>query len=293
MSNKRRTVHFDIGKDDMKIARVGLHNYEEPIISGKNGSGTIFFSGCNLKCVFCQNYEISHGKKGIDVSIDTLKDLMLYLQHIGAENINLVTPSLYVKSIASALERAKIDGLNIPVVYNTSSYETVETLKILDCLVDVYLPDFKYSDDDLAMRLSNAKNYSAVAFDAISEMKRQQPKDVFDGDMIKKGVVVRHLVLPDEYSNTVGVFKKIAQIDKDMLVSVMAQYFPTAAVSGTKYDRRLTDAEYDAAVDAFFEAGLSKGFSQDLESGIEDYVPSFDLDELAKILNDLPQLLKN
>ncbi len=277
----------------MKIARVGLHNYEEPIISGKNGSGTIFFSGCNLKCVFCQNYEISHGKKGIDVSIGTLKDLMLYLQSIGAENINLVTPSLYVKSIASALERAKIDGLNIPVVYNTSSYETVETLKILDGLVDVYLPDFKYSDDDLAMRLSNAKNYSAVAFDAISEMKRQQPKDVFDGDMIKKGVVVRHLVLPDEYSNTVGVFKKIAQIDKDMLVSVMAQYFPTAAVSGTKYGRRLTDAEYDAAVDAFFEAGLSKGFSQDLESGIEDYVPSFDLDELAKILNDLPQLLKN
>ncbi|MDY4559747.1 MAG: radical SAM protein, partial [Eubacteriales bacterium] len=122
----------------MKIARVGLHNYEEPIISGKNGSGTIFFSGCNLKCVFCQNYEISHGKKGIDVSIGTLKDLMLYLQSIGAENINLVTPSLYVKSIASALERAKIDGLDIPVVYNTSSYETVETLKILDGLVDVY-----------------------------------------------------------------------------------------------------------------------------------------------------------
>lgn len=277
----------------MKIARVGLHNYEEPIISGKNGSGTIFFSGCNLKCVFCQNYEISHGKKGIDVSIDTLKDLMLYLQSIGAENINLVTPSLYVKSIASALRRAKVDGLDIPVVYNTSSYETVETLKILDGLVDVYLPDFKYSDDDLAMRLSNAKNYSAIAFDAISEMKRQQPKDVFDGDMIKKGVVVRHLVLPDEHSNTVGVFKKIAQIDKDMLVSVMAQYFPTAAVSDTKYGRRLTDAEYDAAIDAFFEAGLSKGFSQDLESGIEDYVPSFDLDELTKILNNLPQLLKN
>ncbi len=277
----------------MKIARVGLHNYEEPIISGKNGSGTIFFSGCNLKCVFCQNYEISHGKKGIDVSIDTLKDLMLYLQSIGAENINLVTPSLYVKSIASALRRAKVDGLDIPVVYNTSSYETVETLKILDGLVDVYLPDFKYSDDDLAMKLSNAKNYSAIAFDAISEMKRQQPKDVFDGDMIKKGVVVRHLVLPDEHSNTVGVFKKIAQIDKDMLVSVMAQYFPTAAVSDTKYGRRLTDAEYDAAIDAFFEAGLSKGFSQDLESGIEDYVPSFDLDELTKILNNLPQLLKN
>ena len=277
----------------MKIARVGLHNYEEPIISGKNGSGTIFFSCCNLKCVFCQNYEISHGKKGIDVSIDTLKDLMLYLQSIGAENINLVTPSLYVKSIASALRRAKVDGLDIPVVYNTSSYETVETLKILDGLVDVYLPDFKYSDDDLAMRLSNAKNYSAIAFDAISEMKRQQPKDVFDGDMIKKGVVVRHLVLPDEHSNTVGVFKKIAQIDKDMLVSVMAQYFPTAAVSDTKYGRRLTDAEYAAAIDAFFEAGLSKGFSQDLESGIEDYVPSFDLDELTKILNNLPQLLKN
>lgn len=277
----------------MKIARVGLHNYEEPIISGKNGSGTIFFSGCNLKCVFCQNYEISHSKKGIDVSIDTLKDLMLYLQSIGAENINLVTPSLYVKSIASALRRAKVDGLDIPVVYNTSSYETVETLKILDGLVDVYLPDFKYSDDDLAMRLSNAKKYSAIAFDAISEMKRQQPKDVFDGDMIKKGVVVRHLVLPDEHSNTVGVFKKIAQIDKDMLVSVMAQYFPTAAVSDTKYGRRLTDAEYDAAIDAFFEAGLSKGFSQDLESGIEDYVPSFDLDELTKILNNLPQLLKN
>lgn len=261
-----------------------MHKFEEPIISGKGGSGTIFFSGCNLKCLFCQNFEISHGKRGIEVDAETLSDLAFYLEDLGAENINLVTPSLYIKSISYALTSMKKRGLKIPVVYNTSAYESVESLKWLDGLVDVYLPDFKYSDDNLAFNLSHAKNYTAIASGAIREMKRQQPKDVMENDMLVKGVLTRHLVLPGESLNTEGVFKKIAEIDKNMLVSVMAQYFPTAAVKGTKYDRRLTEDEYDKAIDAFFECGLSNGFSQDLDSGIEDYVPNFDLHELESIL---------
>ena len=268
----------------MKIARIGLHNYEEPVISGKGGSGTIFFSGCNLKCLFCQNYEISHDGKGIEIDADTLVDVAFYLEDLGAENINLVTPSLYIKNIAATLQTIKVKGLKIPIVYNTSAYESVESLKWLDGLVDVYLPDFKYSDDTLAYNLSRAKNYSSVAFNAIKEMKRQQPKDVIKNDMLVKGVLTRHLVLPEESLNTRGVFKKIAEIDKNMLVSVMAQYFPTDAVKGTKYDRRLTENEYDEAIDAFFECGLSNGFSQDLDSGIKDYVPNFDLEEVEAIL---------
>lgn len=268
-----------------KIARVGLHHFEEPCLSGTRGSGTIFFSGCNLRCLFCQNFEISHGGKGLEISEKQLIDCMLYLKDIGAHNINLVTPSNYTLALAKTLEVAK-NKVNLPIVWNSSGYETVANLKKLDGLVDVYLPDFKYSDDDLAWEYSHAKGYEDVAIKAIAEMRRQQPVDVFDeDDMMKKGVIVRHLVLPNAIENTRGVLKDIASIDKDMIVSLMGQYFPTPAVENHPVlFRRITQEEYDEATDAFFDAGLTNGFSQELDSATEEYVPDFDLQALQAIL---------
>lgn len=270
-----------------KIARVGLHHFEEPCLSGERGSGTIFFSGCNLRCLFCQNFEISHGGKGLEVSEKQLVSLMLYLQDSGAHNINLVTPSNYTNLLKDTLKIAK-SQLKIPIVWNSSGYETVQNLKKLDGLVDIYLPDFKYSDDDLAWEYSHAKGYRKVAFDAISEMRRQQPADLFDGDgMMQKGVIVRHLVLPGALENTKGVLQDISSIDDTMYVSLMGQYFPTPNVENHPIlSRRITEDEYDQAMQAFFDAGLQNGFSQELDSATEEYVPDFDLQALQEILNE-------
>lgn len=270
-----------------KIARVGLHHFEEPCLSGERGSGTIFFSGCNLRCLFCQNFEISHGEKGLEVSEKQLVSLMLYLQDSGAHNINLVTPSNYTNLLKDTLKIAK-SQLKIPIVWNSSGYETVQNLKKLDGLVDIYLPDFKYSDDDLAWEYSHAKGYRKIAFDAISEMRRQQPDDVFGDDgMMQKGVIVRHLVLPGALENTKGVLQDISSIDDTMYVSLMGQYFPTPNVENHPIlSRRITEDEYDQATQAFFDAGLQNGFSQELESATEEYVPDFDLDALQEILHE-------
>lgn len=269
-----------------KIARVGLHHFEEPCLSGERGSGTIFFSGCNLRCLFCQNFEISHGGKGLEVSEKQLVSLMLYLQDSGAHNINLVTPSNYTNLLKDTLKITK-PQLKIPIVWNSSGYETVQNLKKLDGLVDIYLPDFKYSDDDLAWQYSHAKGYRKVAFDAISEMRRQQPADVFGDDgMMQKGVIVRHLVLPGALENTKGVLQDISSIDDTMYVSLMGQYFPTPNVENHPIlSRRITEDEYDQATQAFFDAGLQNGFSQELDSATEEYVPDFDLDALQEILH--------
>ena len=270
-----------------KIARVGLHHFEEPCLSGTRGSGTIFFSGCNLRCLFCQNFEISHGGKGLEVSEKQLVSLMLYLQDSGAHNINLVSPSNYTNLLKDTLKIVK-SQLKIPIVWNSSGYETVQNLKKLDGLVDIYLPDFKYSDDDLAWQYSHAKGYRKVAFDAISEMRRQQPADLFDGDgMMQKGVIVRHLVLPGALENTKGVLQDISSIDDTMYVSLMGQYFPTPNVENHPIlSRRITEDEYDQATQAFFDAGLQNGFSQELDSATEEYVPDFDLDALQEILHE-------
>lgn len=271
-----------------KIARVGLHLFEEPCLSGDRGSGTIFFSGCNLRCLFCQNYEISHGKKGLDVGEDELVKLMLYLQNIGAHNINLVTPSNYASLLKDTLKVAK-PQLKIPIVWNSSGYETVQNLKKMEGLVDVYLPDFKYSDDNLGWEYSHAKGYRKVAFDALKEMRRQQPCDVFDDEgMMQKGVIVRHLVLPNALENTKGVLQDIAAIDKDLFVSLMGQYFPTPNVENhTILSRRISEQEYDEATRLFFDAGLHNGFSQELDSATEEYVPNFDLSALQALLKRL------
>lgn len=269
-----------------KIARVGLHHFEEPCLSGERGSGTIFFSGCNLRCLFCQNYEISHGGKGLDVSEKQLVSLILYLQDSGAHNINLVTPSNHTNLLKDTLKIAK-PQLKVPIVWNSSGYETVQNLKKLEGLVDVYLPDFKYSDEELAWQYSHAKGYRKIAFDAISEMRRQQPDDVFGDDgMMQKGVIVRHLVLPGALENTRGVLQDISSIDDTMYVSLMGQYFPTPNVENHPIlSRRISEEEYDEATQAFFDAGLQNGFSQELDSATEEYVPDFDLDALQEILN--------
>lgn len=268
-----------------KIARVGLHHFEEPCLSGEKGSGTIFFSGCNLRCLFCQNYEISHGGKGLEVSESELVDCMLYLQDIGAHNINLVTPSNYTNLLQTTLEKAKT-MVKLPIVWNSSGYETVANLRKMQGLVDVYLPDFKYSDNALAWEYSHAKGYREVALAALEEMRRQQPKDVFDNDgMMQKGVIVRHLVLPGQIENTVDALRDIASVDNSLYVSLMGQYFPTDNVKDhPTLSRRITQDEYDKAIDAFFASGLCNGFSQELDSATEEYVPDFDLASVRAIL---------
>ncbi len=267
-----------------KIARVGLHHFEEPCISGTSGSGTIFFSNCNLKCIFCQNYQISQEKQGLVIREDALIYAMEYLQDIGANNVNLVTPTLWTNKLVSTLEKAK-RTVKIPIVWNSSGYETVTNLKRLEGLVDIYLPDFKYSDNELAKEYSNANNYFNVASEAISEMRRQQPYDVFEDDLLKKGVIIRHLVLPNAMKNTKYVLEQIAKIDSSLYVSLMCQYFPTQAVQyHPTLSRRLTQDEYDIVTEYFFDAGLKNGYSQELSSATEEYVPDFDLTSLKILL---------
>ena len=268
-----------------KIARVGLHHFEEPCISGDRGSGTIFFSGCTMKCLFCQNYQISHGGVGREITPDEFIKAMKYLESVGAENINLVTPPANVNLLAETLKDARME-ISIPIVWNSNGYETVKNLKKLEGLVDVYLPDFKYADNTLAKEFSGVPNYFEVARDAIREMRRQQPIDQFDKNgMMKKGVIVRHLVLPSCTDNTKRVFEEVAKIDKNMLISVMGQYFPTKNVKNHPIlSRRLNFQEYESATEAFFEAGLTNGFSQELDSATEEYVPDFNLDLLKEIL---------
>lgn len=271
---------------EYRIARVGLHHFEEPCLSGNRGSGTIFFCGCNLRCVFCQNFEISQGgNEGLTVDENQLIDCMLYLEDKGAHNINLVTPSNWTNKLVHTLEVAK-SKVKVPFLWNSSGYETVANLKKLEGLIDVYLPDFKYGDDDLAWEYSRAKNYREIAFSAISEMRRQQPKDRFDENgIMQKGVIVRHLVLPSALENTRVALENIAKIDKNMYVSLMGQYFPTSAVKDhPKLSRRITESEYERAVDTFFDVGLHNGFSQELDSATQEYVPNFDLEILKDIL---------
>lgn len=272
---------------NFKIARAGLHMWEEPVISGEKGSGTIFFSGCSLRCVYCQNYRISHENRGLYVPEDRLADLMLRLEDDGAHNINLVTPSHYIKGLPQLLQRAR-ERLKIPIVYNSGGYDNVEDLKDISGLIDVYLPDFKYAHSDISYKYSGRADYFEIAYSAIKEMRKQQPADIFENGLMKRGVIVRHLILPDNIENSLRVLDALAQIDKTLYVSLMSQYFPTAgAAKFEELTRRIGQEEYDKVCEYFFEAGLSNGFAQELSSAIEDYVPDFDLEELKKLLDSL------
>ena len=264
--------------DKIKIALVSKHDYEEPCISGTRGSGTIFFSCCNLKCKFCQNYKISIGKKGKEYTVEELADIFLKQQESNVHNINLVSPTIYTDKIKEALLIAKKKGLNIPVVYNTNGYEKVETLKELEGLIDVYLPDLKYFDNDIAFRYSGIKNYFNFASEAIKEMYRQVGNPVLDENgIIKKGLIIRHLILPNNTRDSINVLKWIRkEIGKDVFVSVMAQYFPTyKAKEDTTINRKITKEELEEVHSALEDLELYNGYIQELGEHEEEYVPEF------------------
>ena len=266
--------------DKIKIALVSLHRFEEPCISGKNGSGTVFFSNCNLNCIFCQNYEISHFGKGYEVSVEKLAQIFLDQQERGAHNINLVTPTMYVIQIIEAIKIAKSNGLNIPIIYNTSSYENVETIKMLKGYIDVYLPDLKYYSNDLCTKYSKVDNYFENASKAIKEMYRQVGTPEFDDEgMIKKGVIIRHLILPNYIQNTKHILKWIKDnMPEDVYVSVMSQYFPSyKAVDDDKINRRINKREYKMIEDYIYLLDFKNGYLQDFveNENEEQYVPDF------------------
>ncbi len=264
--------------DKAKISLVSLHNFEEPCISGTKGSGTIFFSNCNFNCVFCQNYKISQEGMGEEVSIELLANSMLNLQDKGAHNINLVTPVMYVYHIIEAIKIAKNNGLNIPIIYNSNGYENIETLKLLKGYIDVYLPDFKYSDNKLGKKYSNVDNYFEVTTEAIKEMYSQvgAPKLNADG-IIEKGLIIRHLVLPNAMENTKNVLKWIKDnIDNSVYISIMAQYFPTYKSKEIgEINRKINIKEYEEIENYVYEIGIENGYMQDLGEHEEEYVPEF------------------
>lgn len=255
-----------------------MHYFEEPCISGENGSGTVFFTGCNMNCKFCQNYEISQLHQGKILSTEELANEFLKLQERGAHNINLVTGCIYVPQIMEALKLAKIKGLNIPIVYNSSGYEKKETLQMLEGCIDVYLPDLKYYYNDLAKELSGIPNYFEVATEAIKEMYRQVQNPKFDENgMIQKGLIIRHLVLPNHLQNTKQILKWICKnMHPDVYVSVMAQYFPEyQACEREDINRKLTKEEYAEIQEYVQKLGIQNGYMQDLEENEKQYVPKW------------------
>lgn len=262
--------------NEIKIANYSLHMWEEPCISGEVGSGTVFFSYCNLQCIYCQNYEISTLHKGKVVSINELVDIFLELQDRGALNINLVTPTHYVPFIKDAIIIAKDKGLNIPIVYNTSSYEKVDSLKTLEGLIDVYLPDLKYYDNKLGIKYSKCNNYFSYATSAIDEMYRQVGKVRIVDGIIKKGVIVRHLVLPGHIEDSKKIIKYLYEKYGDNIyISIMNQFTPVNKVNYSNLNRTLTKKEYDEVINYAYDLGVRNAFIQEGETCVESFIPKF------------------
>ena len=266
--------------DKVKIALYSTHNFEEPCISGEKGSGTIFFSNCNMNCIYCQNYEISQQGKGKEITIEELADIMIKQQENGVENINLVTPTSYVIHIIEAIKIAKNKGLHIPIVYNTNGYENVETLRLLEGYIDIYLPDFKYYYNELGKKFSNVNNYFEVVTQAIKEMYRQVGSpQINENGIMTKGLMIRHLVLPNNIENSKQVLKWIKEnIDNTVYVSIMAQYFPTyKAKDVDNLNRKLTQEEYDEIESYLYDLDLENGYIQELGEHEEEYVPRWEM----------------
>ncbi len=266
--------------DKIKIALYSIHKFEEPCISGGNGSGTVFFSNCNLNCIYCQNYEISQEGKGKEISVEELADIFIKQQNRKAENINLVTPTSYTLQIIEAIKIAKKRGLNIPIIYNTNGYEKVETLKLLEGYVDVYLPDLKYYDDELGKKYSKVDKYFEIAVKAIKEMYRQVGSPKLDErGMIKSGLMIRHLVLPNNIENSKKILKWIKEnIDENVYVDIMAQYFPTYKAKDSKdLNRKLTKEEYKEIEEYVYDLNIKNGYMQDLGEHEEEYVPKWEV----------------
>ena len=264
---------------EIKVARAALHYWEEPCISGKRGSGAVFFSGCSLHCVFCQNREISDGKAGKVISKERLSDIFIELVDKGANNINLVTPGQYIPDIVWAVNDAKSRGMKLPIIYNTSGYENVTELKLLEGIVDVYLPDFKYMDSTLSAMYSRAKDYPSVAKQALSEMVRQQPDVVIDDatGLIQKGVIVRQLLLPGHVNDAKAVLKYLYDTYHDhVYISMMSQFTPIALKDYPEINRTVTRREYERLVDYALEIGITNAFIQEGDVAKDSFIPAFD-----------------
>ena len=268
--------------DKLKVALASLHYFEEPCISGGNGSGTVFFTNCNLQCKYCQNYEISQQGKGKEISVKELADIFLKQQENGANNINLVTPTSYVYQIIEALDIAKEKGLKLPIIYNTNGYENIKTINLLKGYIDIYLPDLKYYSNELAKKYSGIDNYFEIATKAIKKMYEQVGAPIFNEDrIITKGVIIRHLVLPNHILNSKHILKWIKEnMENDIYVSVMAQYFPTYKASMyEEINRKIEREELDEVWDFVDALGFENGYIQELGEHEEEYVPDFDLSE--------------
>ena len=264
---------------EIKVARAALHYWEEPCISGKRGSGAVFFSGCSLHCVFCQNREISDGKAGKLISKERLSDIFMELADKGANNINLVTPGQYIPDIVWAVNDAKSRGMKLPIIYNTSGYENVTELKLLEGIVDVYLPDFKYMDSTLSAMYSRAKDYPSVAKQALSEMVRQQPDVVIDDatGLIQKGVIVRQLLLPGHVNDAKAVLKYLYDTYHDhVYISMMSQFTPIALKDYPEINRTVTKREYERLVNYALEIGITNAFIQEGDVAKDSFIPAFD-----------------
>lgn len=263
----------------IKCARAALHMWEEPCISGEQGSGAVFFSGCPLRCVYCQNREIARARAGKEISRERLSEIFLELQAKGAANINLVTPTHYTPEIVWAVRKAKEQGLVLPIVYNCSGYERTETLRMAEGIVDIYLTDFKYMDAQAAARYSHAPDYPETAKTALMEMVRQCPAPTFDDNgMMKKGVIVRHLLLPGHVKNAKDVVRYVYETYGDQVyVSLMNQYTPLGGLEKwPELNRRVTKREYESLIDYALELGVENGFIQEGDTAEESFIPAFD-----------------
>lgn len=272
--NRDEKTGFCDSPNGFRVARAALHFWEEPCISGKNGSGTVFFSGCNLKCVFCQNSEISLKNKGVAVSEEKLIRIFEKLIDSGAENINLVNPTHYALQLKALFSKWKCP---VPLVYNCGGYESVETLQALNGIVDIYLPDFKYIRQDKARKYSRAGDYPQVAETAIAEMLRQQPNAVLESGMMKKGVIIRHLILPGNTNSAIEIIDYCKDHFNGAYLSLMAQYTPCGDLE--KYpeiNRKITKREYEKVVDYAISSGMQNVFVQERSSADENYIPPFD-----------------
>ena len=257
------------------LARASLHLWEEPVISGERGSGAIFFSGCNLRCVFCQNYEISHENFGKQVSKSEFIDIVKNLENQGAHTINLVNPTHFVPFIKEVFSEYKP---SVPVVYNTGGYDDVESIRSLQGLIDVYLPDLKYFDSDVSKKYSNAENYFEKASKAVLEMQRQVGKSVIKDGIMQKGMIIRHLVLPKNTDQSIKILRWIKDnLPIDTYISLMSQYVPYVKTEYKELNRRIVTAEYQKVIDEFERLGLENGFMQERSSAQTDFIPKFDL----------------
>lgn len=275
VNRNNKELGFCRASNKIKIGGYHLHMWEEPILSSDKGSGTIFFSYCNLGCIYCQNYQISHICKGEEISVERFNNICLELQNMGANNINLVTPTHYIPLIKEGLILAKKQGLTIPIVYNTSGYEKVSSLKSLEGLIDIYLPDFKYYDNNLG-KYSNVSNYYDIATKAIEEMYRQVGKPKYNNELLIKGLIVRHLVLPGHIEDSKKIIKYLyTKYHDNIILSIMNQYTPIKELKYKELNRRVTVQEYNELIDYAYDLGVRNCFTQEEESQSDSFIPNF------------------